>query len=76
MPGQVCTQLASCPAGAFGEKYRLERLTTRRIEASETECWQFAALACHLANAQGAYRGPAGATLVFMTFGNVTISKT
>jgi hypothetical protein len=29
-----------------------------------------------LAEAQGAYRGPAGAGRIFMTFGNVTLSQT
>ena len=59
----------------FGEKYRLERYTTRKIVSTETEAWNFTALACHLAGAQGGYRGPAGTTLVFMTFGEVSISK-
>jgi hypothetical protein len=59
---------------AFGEKYGLGALTTRMIEASEEDGWEFTALACHLAGAQGGYRGPAGTTMVFMTFGEVTIS--
>jgi hypothetical protein len=33
------------------------------------------ALACMLCEAQGAYRGPAGAARVFFTFGKVTLSK-
>jgi hypothetical protein len=32
-------------------------------------------MAMHLTNGQGLYRGPAGPTLVFMTFGDVTVSK-
>ena len=31
--------------------------------------------ACHLCEAQGAYRGPAGTALVYMTFGEVTLSQ-
>lgn len=62
-------------ARAFGERYRLDRYTTRKIESSEPEAWQFTALACYLAGAQGGYRGPAGTTFVFMTFGEVTITK-
>jgi hypothetical protein len=60
---------------AFGAKYGLEALTTRMIAASEEDAWEFAALACHLAGAQGAYRGPTGTTMVFMTFGTTTLSK-
>ncbi len=33
------------------------------------------AIACKLNGAEGAYRGPAGNTLVFMTYGNVQLSK-
>ncbi|MCW3835293.1 DUF6882 domain-containing protein [Sphingomonas canadensis] len=62
-------------ARAFGEKHGLERYTTRKIVASEAEAWEFTALACHLGGAQGAYRGPAGTTLVFMTFGELTMRK-
>ncbi|WP_216352869.1 DUF6882 domain-containing protein [Sphingomonas sp. LM7] len=57
----------------FGAQHGLEALTTRKIEADETDGWTFAALACHLAGAQGAYRGPAGDALVFMTYGEVSI---
>ncbi|HEY6815871.1 MAG TPA: hypothetical protein VI168_10065 [Croceibacterium sp.] len=58
----------------FGERNGLEVLTTRMVEVSEDDAWVFTALANHLAGGQGGYRGPSGTTLVFMTFGNVTIS--
>ncbi len=58
----------------FGAAHGLEAFTTRHIEASEEDAWQFAALAAYLAKAQGAYRGPAGSTLIFMTFGQLTIT--
>jgi hypothetical protein len=58
----------------FGERYGLEEYTTRKIECGEDLAWEFAAVACHLAGAQGAYRGPSGPTMVFMTFGTVTIA--
>jgi len=35
----------------------------------------FAALACRLNDAQGAYRGPTGGPLVFLTYGTVTLSQ-
>jgi hypothetical protein len=60
---------------AFGEKYGLAALTTRKIQADETDAWTFTALACHLAGAQGGYRGPAGTTHVFMTYGTVSIRQ-
>lgn len=59
----------------FGERHGLEALTTRKIIASEDDAWTFTALACHLIADQGVYRGPTGPTLVFMTFGNLTISR-
>ncbi|MFN3558973.1 MAG: DUF6882 domain-containing protein [Brevundimonas sp.] len=57
----------------FGEQHGLAALTTRKIEAEEADGWSFTALACHLAGAQGGYRGPAGDALVFMTYGTVSI---
>ena len=57
----------------FGERYGLTELTTRKIVATEADGWRFTALALHLAEAQGGYRGPTGPTRVFMTFGNVSI---
>ena len=59
----------------FGEQNEVEVLTTRKLECSEDEAWEFTALACHLCGAQGGYRGPAGPALVFMTFGKVTLSQ-
>ncbi|RYG85309.1 hypothetical protein EON77_05795 [bacterium] len=58
----------------FGARYGLEAYTTRKIECDRDLAWEFTAVACHLAGAQGAYSGPSGPTLVFMTFGTVTIS--
>ena len=59
----------------FGQKHGIAALTTRKLECDENEAWEFAALACHLCGAQGAYRGPAGTALVFLTFGDVTLSQ-
>ena len=60
---------------AFGETQGLAALTTRKIEASEEDAWEFTALAAYLGGANGAYRGPTGETEVFMTFGEITITK-
>ena len=59
----------------FGERHGLARYVTREIRCTEDEAWQFTALGCQLAEASGAYRGPAGATALFMTFGDVTIHE-
>ena len=50
-------------------------LTERKYEASEERAWQLTALSVYLNNAQGAYRGPAGTALLFMTFGEVQLSR-
>ena len=60
----------------FGEKYGIDFLTAHRLdESSEEFAWQLTALACKLAGAQGAYRGPAGTTMVFVTFGQPRLEK-
>lgn len=61
---------------AFGERYELSRYTTAEIRCTEDEAWQFTALACHLAEASGAYRGPTDTVDVFMTFHDITIEQT
>jgi len=59
----------------FGKRHGVQKLTTRKIECSEDDAWEFTALACKLGDAQGGYRGPMDETLIFMTFGKVTLSK-
>jgi len=58
----------------WAQAHGLEALLERKLECSEEDAWAFTALATTLADAQGAYRGPAGPTLVFMTFGTVQLS--
>ena len=60
-------------ARRFGELQNLPLFTTRMVECSEAQAWNFTAVAMYLSGAQGAYRGPAGTTMVFMTFGELTI---
>lgn len=62
-------------AREFGEQNNLPKFTERVVACSEYEAWEFTAVACRLAGANGAYRGPAGEALVFMTFGEVRLSK-
>ena len=60
---------------AFGRKEEIEQLTTATWPATENDAWGMTALACKLCGAQGAYRGPAGATQIYMTFGEVQVRK-
>jgi hypothetical protein len=59
----------------YGIEHNTTELTSPKVECSEDDCWRFVALACHLNDAQGAYRGPTGGPLVFLTYGTVTLSK-
>jgi hypothetical protein len=59
----------------YGERHRIDKLTTQKLRCSEAEAWEFTALACKLGNGQGGYRGPVGQTLVFMTYGEVCLGK-
>ena len=61
-------------ARRFGQLHNLPLFTTRMVECTEEQAWSFTAVALYLSGAQGAYRGPAGTTLVFMTFGEMTIA--
>jgi hypothetical protein len=60
---------------AYGEQHQLARLTTPKWKGSESDAWAMTALATRLCDARGAYRGPSGATYVFMTFGPVRLSR-
>jgi hypothetical protein len=62
-------------AKEFGEKHGLSKFTERKIKCSEDEAWEFTAVAARLAKANGAYRGPAGTALVYMTFGEIKLSR-
>ena len=59
----------------YGEEHHIDRLTRSKWEGTEDDAWAMAALAVKLCGEQGAYRGPAGATYVFITFGEVKLSK-
>ena len=60
---------------AYGEQHQIERLTMPSWPAEEMDGWHMAALANRLCESNGAYRGPAGTTFVFITFGEVQLSK-
>jgi hypothetical protein len=62
-------------AKQWGEQNHVKEFTTRKVKCTEDEAWQFTAVAARLSGANGAYRGPAGNTLVFMTFGEIKLGK-
>jgi hypothetical protein len=62
-------------AKAWGKANHIESFITRKVNCTEMEAWQFTAVAARLSGANGAYRGPADATLVFMTFGEIKLEK-
>jgi hypothetical protein len=59
----------------YGGKRKIAELTTRKLKITEEKAWELAALTCKLGDYQGVYRGPAGATMVFITFGEVKMEK-
>ena len=59
----------------WGQANGAEAFTHRKVTCTEDDAWSFTAVANRLANANGAYRGSSGSTLVFMTFGKVTLHK-
>lgn len=59
----------------YGQQHGVKRLITPSWEAQESDAWEMTALAARLGAAGGAYRGPAGSTLVFFTFGDIEITK-
>jgi hypothetical protein len=59
----------------YGEEHHVVKLTQRKWTGTEDDAWAMVALAVKLCEEQGAYRGPAGATHVFIAFGGVTLSK-
>ena len=59
----------------YGEEHHIERLTKRKWVGTEEDAWAMVALAVKLCGRQGAYRGPSGATKVFLAFGEVTVQK-
>jgi hypothetical protein len=59
----------------YGEQYHIQRLTTPSWPGEEEDGWRMAALANRLCKSNGVYRGPAGTTFVFLTFGKVQLKR-
>jgi len=60
---------------AHGAEQGYDILTTPKISCGQDAAWKLAALSCKVCGQQGVYRGPAGDTMIFMTFGTVTMQK-
>lgn len=60
---------------AYGERQDIKLLIGRSSQIEEYDAWQLTALTCELNGQQGVYRGIAGDTLVFMTFGQISLQK-
>jgi hypothetical protein len=60
---------------AYGEQRGIRRLTTAQWPATEIDGWNMAALAGRICGSNGVYRAPSGAAFIFITFGEVLLSK-
>ena len=58
---------------AYGAEKGYAKLSAAKMTCDEQTAWKLASLACMVCEQQGAYRGPAGSTKVFMTFGTVAM---
>jgi len=59
----------------YGEEHHVDRLTQQKWVGTEDDAWAMVAVAVKLCGEQGGYRGPAGATHVFIAFGETKLSK-
>ncbi|AMV38353.1 DUF6882 domain-containing protein [Planctomyces sp. SH-PL62] len=60
----------------YGEEHGIEFLVEPQLEIGEEKgAWELTALATKLGDAQGAYCCPLGGTSLFVTFGEVRLSK-
>jgi hypothetical protein len=60
----------------YGENHGIAELTTPKLHITEKRAWELTALGCKLNECQGTYRGPAGKTFAFITFGKLELTKT
>jgi hypothetical protein len=65
----------SYKAKAFGQQKGFSKLTTDKWIGTEEEAWDMAAVANRLCERNGVYRGPAGDLRIFMTFGEIALTK-
>jgi len=61
-------QEAALKAKKWGEENNEPLFTQHVVECSENDAWNFTAVAARLSDANGAYKGPAGHSSLYMTF--------
>lgn len=59
----------------YGEAHQMPLLTLPEWSADKQQAWNMAAIATKLCDAQGAFCGSSGSTLIFFLFGEVGLSK-
>lgn len=59
----------------FGGGHGPDELIRRKFKTTEDWCWKYTAVTCKLGKYEGAYRARSDGTIVFVTFGEVTIEK-
>ena len=59
----------------FGVEHQLSEYTSGTVPCTEEDAWGFTAVAARLAEAKCAYRGYAGGPWVYMTFGQIKLTK-
>ena len=59
----------------YGQAHQMPALTTPEWKSDKEQAWNMAAITTKLCQAQGAFCGPSGSTLIFFTFGQVKLSK-
>jgi len=62
-------------ARQWGVRNRLAKYASRAVPATQEEAFQFTAVAATLSAAKGVYRGQTGTAWVYMTFGELRLSK-
>jgi hypothetical protein len=60
---------------SWAESAGLDKWTTRIVDCSEQEAWEFTAVAARLSKATGAYRVPTPGPILFVTFGTIRIEQ-
>ena len=59
----------------FGDKHRLEELTSPTVHVSEEEAWRLTAVAMKVNAATGAYRASTEGPVIFMTMGEMKLTE-
>jgi hypothetical protein len=68
-------QDAALKAKKWGEENSVPMFLQQIVECTEDDAWNFTAVATRLSEANGAYKGQAGTTFIYMTFGKTTMQK-